>query len=115
MALEHQTLTRRGTSDSCGDAAPLAGLKKINSKTLDQHIKRSQFVAKMWKMVDEAEPLYGENATDSGWKEIDNSVWYSGSHVSDTLTSDDAGHIHDSGDGDSDDPWSDDSDDSDEE
>ena len=63
-----------------GDAAPLAGLKKINcaslppcSKTLDQHIKRAQFVAKMWKMADKAEPLYGENATDSGWKEIDNS------------------------------------------
>ena len=43
-----------------GDAAPLAGLKKINcaslppcSKSLDQHIKRAQFVAKMRKMADE--------------------------------------------------------------
>ena len=69
-------------------------------------------------MADEAEPLYGVNATDSGWEEIDNSyhpVWYSGSHVPDTLTSDAAGHIHNSGDCDSDDPCSDDSDDSDEE
>ena len=46
---------------------------------------------------------------------IPSSLQSSGSHVPDTLTSDDAGHIHNSGDGDSDDPWSDDSDDSDEE
>ncbi len=53
----------------------LARLKKINcaslppcSKTLLNHIKRAQYVARMWRRADETNPTGEASPTDYGWK-----------------------------------------------
>ena len=53
----------------------LASLKKINcgslppcAKTLLNHMKRAQYVARMWKRADETNPTGDANPTDYGWK-----------------------------------------------
>ena len=54
---------------------PLPRFKKINcaslppcAKTLDNHIKRAQYVAKIWKRADQTDPTGGASPTDFGWK-----------------------------------------------
>lgn len=107
---------------------PLGRIQKINCaslppcmKTLTNHIKRAQFVAKLWKRADTTNPTDGSNPTDYGWKISENCfepAWYDGSPVPDFLVP----HSTDSGDSPdqtstddevSDDPWSEESDDSD--
>jgi hypothetical protein len=53
----------------------LAGLKKINcdslppcAKTLHNHIKRAQYVARMWRRANETNPTDDACPTDYGWK-----------------------------------------------
>ena len=75
----------------------LASLKKINSaslppcaKTLLNHIKRAQYVARMWKRADETNPISDANPTDYRWKLNQNCFepdWFQGSLVPESLTS----------------------------
>ena len=102
---------------------PLARLKKINcaslppcAKTLNNHIKRAQYVAIMWKRADQKDPTGGANPTDFGWKLSEDNyfepVWFPGSSVPESLT----GSCHEenieatSTDDESDNAWSKDSD-----
>ncbi len=92
----------------------LARLKKINchrAKTLLNHIKRVQSVARMWKRADETDPT-GEH---QNCLEPD---WFPGSSVPETLTctpadEDGVATSSDGEESESDNAWSDDSDDSD--
>ena len=75
----------------------LASLKKINcaslppcAKTLLNHIKRAQYVARMWKRADETNPTADASPTDYGWNINQNCYepdWFQGSSVPESLTS----------------------------
>ncbi len=75
----------------------LARLKKINcaslppcAKTLLNHIKRAQYVARMWKRANETNPTGDVDPTDYGWKLNQNCLepdWFPGSSVPESLTS----------------------------
>ena len=107
----------------------LARLKKINcaslppcAKTLLNHIKRAQYVARMWKRADETDPTGEASPTDYGWKLNQNCLepdWFPGSSVPETLTytpADEDGvgaTSSDDEESESENTWSDDSDDSD--
>ncbi|CAM1331032.1 Uncharacterised protein g10458 [Pycnogonum litorale] len=99
----------------------LANLKKINcaslppcEKTLVNHIRRAHYVAKIWIRADQACPTEGDNPIDFGWAETDGCfvpVWYNGTQVPDSLTTNEEIQEEVSSDGDeSDNAWSDDSD-----
>ena len=69
----------------------LARIKKINSsspppctKTLNNHIKRSHYVARMWRRAVHNNPTAEASPTDCGWKLTQNCLqldWYPGSSV----------------------------------
>ena len=75
----------------------LASLKKINyaslppcAKTLFNHIKRAQYVARMWKKAGESNPTGDASPTDYGWKLNQNYFepdWFRGSSVPESLIS----------------------------
>jgi len=105
----------------------LARLKKINcaslppcTKTLLNHIKRAQYVARMWKRADETNPTGEASPTDYAWKLNQNCFepdWFPGSSVPESLTTstpEDTMGVTSTDDEESDNTWSDDSDDSDE-
>lgn len=112
---------------SGGEKGPLAKLKKINcsslppcAKTLGNHIKRAHYVARMWKRADQAEPTGGSRPLDFGWKSTNNCFepeWYPGSAVPESLTgspttpTEDDDSVQDEEE--SDDAWSEESDESD--
>ena len=74
----------------------MAKLKKINcaslppcTKTLLNHIKRAQYVARMWKRADETNPTGEASPTDYGWKLNQNCFerdWFPGNSVPKSLT-----------------------------
>lgn len=74
----------------------LAALKKINcaslppcAKTLLNHIKRAQYVARMWRRADETNPTGDVSPTDYGWRLSQNCFepeWFPGSSVPESLT-----------------------------
>ena len=74
----------------------LARIKKINcaslppcTKTLLNHIKSAQYVARMWKRADETNPTGEVSPTDNGWKLNQNCFepdWFPGSFVPESLT-----------------------------
>ena len=115
---------------SCKQKQPLARIKKINcaslppcSKTLANHIKRSNFVAKMWKRADQIDPSDGESPLNYGWMVTDDGIqfdWFAGSSVPTSLTSaaaavneENINQITPTENEDSDSEWSEDSDDND--
>ena len=73
-----------------------ANLKKINcaslppcEKTLLNHIKRAQYVARMWKRADETNPTRNASPTDYGWKLSQNCFepdWFQGISIPQSLT-----------------------------
>ena len=75
----------------------LASLKKINcdslpswAKTFFNHIKRAQYVARMWKSTDETNPTGDASPTDYGWKLNQNCFepdWFQRSSVPESFTS----------------------------
>lgn len=104
----------------------LAKLKKINwaslppcAKTLYNHIKRAQYVARIWRSADQTEPTGGESAMDYGWKLSHNCFqldWFVGSSVPESLVGApendcDSGATTSTDDHDPDDAWSEDRDD----
>lgn len=115
----------------CGgkEANPLARMKKINCaslppcyETLSHHIKRANFVAKMWKKADEVNPTGGESPVNYGWMKTENGlqpVWFTGNPVPSNITKADSGEdgvqIMADEDQDSDSVWSEDSDNGEEE
>ena len=76
---------------------PLARLKKINcaslppcAKTLENHIRRAQYVARIWKRADQVDPTGGASPADFGWKLTEENYfepdWFPGSSVPESLT-----------------------------
>ena len=105
---------------------PLARLKTINcaslppyAKTPDNHIKRAQYVAKIWKRADQMDPTGGASPTDFGWKLTEENYfepdWFSRSSVPESLTGscEEENVEATSTDDESDNAWSEDSDESD--
>ena len=77
-----------GTSDKIVDQ-----IKRCNcallppcTKTLTKHIKRSNYVAKMWRRADEFDPTDGDNPLDYGWQLGDDGLqpeWFDGNQLPD--------------------------------
>lgn len=74
---------------------PLARIKKNCAslppciKTLGNHTKRDQYVARIWKRDDQLDPTGGSSPADYGWKLSENGFepeWYPSSLVPDSLT-----------------------------
>ena len=73
----------------------LSKIKRINcaslppySKTLLNHIRRSNYVAKLWKRADEIDPTVAESAVKYGWIETESGLqpeWFVGYSLPDSL------------------------------
>ena len=73
----------------------LSKIKRINcaslppcSKTLLNHIRRSNYVAKLWKRADEIDPTEAESAVKYGWIETESGLqpeWFVGYSLPDSL------------------------------
>ena len=60
-----------------GIQAHTRNMKKINSaslppchKSLEKHIQRAQYVAKIWRRCNESDPTDGLEPVNNGWKMI---------------------------------------------
>ena len=107
----------------------LTMMKKINcaslpscSETLIHHIKRTNFVAKMWKQADEVNPTGGEHPINYGWIKTGEGLhplWFTGNPVPSSINKVDYGEdgvqVMTEEDEDSDSVWSEDSDNGEEE
>ena len=106
---------------------PLSDIRKINcaslppwtTNTLQNHLKRAHYVAKMWKRADQAHPTSRINPANYGWQLTENCFqpdWFSGSSVPESLTAPLSENTDSSTDEEeSDSFWSEESEDSDEE
>ena len=59
------------------------------SKTLQNHIKRSHFVAMMWKNADKPDPLQGRSPLNYGWKMSEDGLeaeWFPGHPIPESIT-----------------------------
>ena len=98
--------------NNCGSLPPCA-------KTLQNHLKRAHYVAKMWKRADQAHPTSRTNPANYGWKLTENCFqpdWFSGSSVPESVTAPLSENTDSStNEEESDSFWSEESEDSDEE